>query len=198
MITDLSRGQRRFLALTLPILLLVLLFAAIAVPIWSTNRHYHDLITSMTDQLDIYKRVATHSKEYQAEYQHLVKLQQQDERYLRSATESLATAELQQTVKLVVGARNGEVLSTQVLRTMEEEGFKRVLIRVRMRSHLEDMVAIFHSLESQKPLLFIDNVTIRSRPVPRNRLPDDKALRKALRLLDIDFQLSGYMRGEQE
>jgi general secretion pathway protein M len=197
MISRLSRGQSRFLAATMLLVLVALVVGAIAIPAWSMNRHYDELISGMSDQLAIYKRVATHSGEYQAEYQRLVRLQQQDKRYLQGATESLATAELQRTVKQVVAGRKGDIISTQVVPTTEEEGFKRVAIRTRMKSTLEDMVTIFHTLESSKPYLFIDDVTIRSRPVSRRRLPAYKELDQTLRILDIDFRLSGYMRSEK-
>lgn len=197
MISGLIRGQSRFLTAALLLALLALLIGAIAIPAWSMNRHYDALISGMSDQLAIYKRVATHSDAYQAEYQQLVRLQQLDKRYLQGATESLATAELQRTVKQVVAGGKGDIISTQVMPTTEQEGFKRVAIRTRMKSTLEDMVAIFHALESGKPYLFIDDVTIRSRPVSRRRLPAYKALDQTLSILDIDFRLSGYLRGEK-
>jgi general secretion pathway protein M len=195
-ISQLTRRQSRTLAVTLLLLLVAILIAAIAVPAWTMNRHYDELISSMSSQLEIYKRVATHSDEYQAEYQRLVKFQQQDRRYLQSATESLATAELQRIVKQVAAGKSGQILSTQVMQATEEEGFKRVAIRLRMKSTLEDMISIFHALESNKPYLFVDEVNVRSRQVARRRLPANKDLEAAMSLLDIDFQLSGYLRGE--
>ena len=164
-------------------------------PAWSLNNHYDELISSMQNQLEIYRRVATHSDQYQAEYQRLVRLQAQDRRYLQSDTESLATAELQRAVKLVIAGKHGEIISTQVTQTTEEEGFKRVAIRIRMKSTLEDMVEIFHAIESQKPYLFIGDINVRSRQVSRRRMPANQELQDALSQLDIDFQLSGYMRG---
>jgi general secretion pathway protein M len=57
------------------------------------------------------------------------------------------------------------------------------------------MVKILHALETEQPYLFIENVTVRSRQVARRRLPSNKAIDEAMSQLDIDFQLSGYMRG---
>ncbi|MCU7813300.1 MAG: type II secretion system protein M [Candidatus Thiodiazotropha sp. (ex Notomyrtea botanica)] len=197
MISRLTRNQSKSFAVILLLLTLALLVTVIALPVWSMNRHYDDQISSMTNQLETYRRVAMHGDQYQSEFQRLVKSQRNDRRYLQSATESLATAELQRKVKQLIAGKQGNILSTQVLQTTEEEGFSRVVIRVRMKSTLEDMLSIFHSLESQKPYLFISDLTIRSRQVARRRLPATKELNKALRLLDIDFQLSGYMRGEK-
>ncbi len=195
MIAHLDRSRSRLLALLLFIATLLLVVASVAVPVVEINRHYDELIDGMRDQLVVYKRVARNSKQYQARFQQLLRLQRQDRRYLKSDTESLATAELQSIVKQVIAGNQGEILSTQVSRSTEEQGFKRISIRIRMKSTLEDMVKIFHALESNKPYLFVENVTVRSRQVARRRLPANKAIEEAMSQLDIDFQLSGYMRG---
>jgi general secretion pathway protein M len=197
MIANLNRRHRRLLALLLLIVALVLIVAAIALPALTMNSHYDELIRSMNDQLEVYQRVAQHGDQYQAKYQQLQRFQQQDRRYLQSNTESLATAELQRIVKQVIAGHQGEILSTQVMKMGEEQGFRRVSIRIRMKSTLEDMVQIFHALESRKPYLFLQNITVRSRQVARRRLPANEAIKKAMSQLDVDFQLSGYMRGNQ-
>ena len=195
MIAGRNRQQSRLLALLLFVVTLVMVIAAIALPALAMNRHYDELIEGMNNQLEVYRRVARHSDQYQTKYQRLQRIRQQDRRYLRSDTESLATAELQRIVKQIIAGNKGEILSTQVMRTSEEQGFKRVAIRMRMKSTLEEMVKILHALETEQPYLFIENVTVRSRQVARRRLPSNKAIDKAMSQLDIDFQLSGYMRG---
>ncbi|MEJ2453192.1 MAG: type II secretion system protein GspM [Candidatus Thiodiazotropha sp.] len=195
MIARLDGRKSRLLALLLFIVTLLLVVASVVLPVFVMNRHYDELITGMSDQLVVYQRVARNSKQYQAKFQQLMRLQRQDRRYLKSDTESLATAELQSIVKQVIAGNQGEILSTQVTRTTEEQGFKRITIRIRMKSTLEDMVKIFHTLESKKPYLFVENVNVRSRQVARRRLPTNKAIEEAMSQLDIDFQLSGYMRG---
>jgi len=197
MMGRLEPRQGRLLALLLLVVVLVLTGTAILVPALSMNRHYDELITSMNDQLAVYQRVARHGDQYQAQYQRLQRLQQQDRRYLQSDTESLATAELQRIVKQIISGNQGEILSTQVMQTAQEEGFKRVTIQIRMKSTLEDMVKIFHALETRKPYLFLEDVTVRSRQVARRRLPSNASIDEAMSQLDIDFKLSGYMRGGQ-
>lgn len=197
MISRLDRGQSRLLALLLFNLTLVLAVAAIVLPALLMNRHFDELIEAMQDQLEVYQRVARHSGQYQAKYQQLQRVRQQDRRYLQSDTESLATAELQRIVKQMIAGNQGEILSTQVMQTTEEQGFTRVSIRIRMKSRLEEMVKIFHAMESGKPYLFVEDVIIRSRQVARRRLPSNKEIGEAMAQLDIDFQLSGYMRADQ-
>ncbi len=190
--------QRRILAILLLIAVIGFLIAAIAWPAYSMNRHYDEMISSMLNQREIYQRVAGQSDQYQAEFRRLESSQTRDKRYLTGANESLATAELQRRIKQLTAGQKGDVLSTQVLQTTEEEGFSRVVIRVRMKSTLEDLVSLLYALESQTPYLFVSNLTIRSRQVARRRLPSTQELDKALQEMDVDFQLAGYMRGEDQ
>jgi general secretion pathway protein M len=194
----LNRRQSRILALLLFLMVLVLAVAAIALPALAMNRHYDQLISGMNNQLEVYQRVARHGEQYQMQYQQLQRSQRRDRRYLQSESESLATAELQRIAKQSISGNKGEILSTQVMRMTEEEGFNRVAVRIRMKSALDDMVKIFHALETRKPYLFVENVNVRSRNVKRRRKPSTKAIEDAIALLDIDFYLSGYMRGERQ
>ena len=198
MIAKSERQKSRLLALVLFFVTLALLVAAVAIPVLAANRHYDELIEGVNDQLRIYQRVARHSDQYQTAYAQLQRQQRNDRRYLKSNTESLATAELQRAVKQVISRNKGEILSAQVVRSTEEEGFKRIAVRLRMKSSLEDMIKALHTLETKKPYLFIDAITVRSRNVARRRLPSTKEIEKAIAKLDIDLQLSAYMRGEEQ
>ncbi len=195
MIGQLESRHSRLLALVLFLVVLVLLVAAVAIPVLAANRHYDELIEGMQNQSQIYQRVSRHSQQYERAYSLLQRKQRSDRRYLKSNTESLATAELQRTVKQVISKNRGEILSAQVIRSTEEEGFKRISVRIRMKSTLEDLVQTFYALETNKPYLFVDNLTIRSRNVARRRVRGNKLIENAIAQLDVDFQLSGYMRG---
>ncbi len=198
MMVELQGRQSRMLALLLLFALFVLLVACIAVPAMAMNRHYDNQIQGMLDQLQVYQRVARNRDRYERAYEQLQRKQDQDRRYLQSNTESLATAELQRSVKLVITKNKGEILSLQVIRSTEEEGFVRVTVRIRMKTNLEAMLKTFHALETSKPYLIVDDVSVRSRNMARRRIPSAKAIEEAVALLDIDFQVSGYMRGEKQ
>ena len=94
-----ANPQRRLLAVLLLLAVIFVLVAAIAIPAYSMNRHYDETISSLLNQRDIYQRVADQSEQYEAEFQRLAKSQRRDKRYLKSANESLATAELQRKIK---------------------------------------------------------------------------------------------------
>jgi len=187
----------RLLALLILSACLGALIAGIAVPAWSLNDHYDDLIAGMDKQLAVYRRISAQGDRYRSQYQRFAHLQQQDRRYLQSDTEFLATAELQREAKQVISGKGGEILSTQVLQSMQEDGFRRVAILIRMKGTLDELIEIFHDLESKKPYLFIDAVNIRGRQIARRRLPAAKDLNEVLSQLEIEFRLAGYMVGKR-
>ena len=109
-------------------------------------------------------------------------------RYLTTDNESLAAAELQRVVKRIVTAHQAEVLSTQIVPPVQEQGFTRVALRVRMRGTLESAVAVFYSIETDKLFLFLDNVSVRAlgSRYQQRMVPTRQSL-------DMDFELVGYM-----
>ncbi|MEJ2426693.1 MAG: type II secretion system protein GspM [Candidatus Thiodiazotropha sp.] len=191
----LNAKQSRVLAITLLVIVLLGLILLVGLPVWSMNRTLDERIAEQRHQIGLYQRMASQTDYYQSAYDRLSRTRQADRRYLQSETESLSEAELQRRVKQIVSAAQGEIVSAQVINISKEEGFSRVSVRIRMKSNLTQSVQIFHRLESEKPYLFIDEVTLRSRPVVRRRIPATDQIRKAESILDIDFQLVGYLKG---
>jgi general secretion pathway protein M len=194
MYNSLTPRQSKVFALSLLVLLIALILFAVLYPVWSLNQHYDEQISEYQHQIRLYQRISSQADYYQSEAKRLKRVRTSDRRYLQSETDSLAKAELQRRVKGVISSAKGEILSTQITGNEQENGFRRVTIRVRMKSTLKECVSIFHKLESEKPFLFVADITIRSRPVVRRRLPVTAEIRRALELLDIDFELVGYMK----
>ncbi|MET0090637.1 MAG: type II secretion system protein GspM [Candidatus Thiodiazotropha sp.] len=191
----LTAKQSRILAIALLLTLLLGLVILVGLPLWNMNQNLDERIAEQQHQIGLYQRMASQTDYFQSAYERLIRIRQADRRYLQSETESLAEAELQRRVKQIVSAAQGEIVSTQVINISKEEGFSRVAVRVRMKSNLQQSVQIFHRLETEKPYLFIDEITLRSRPVVRRRMPATEQIREAESMLDIDFQLLGYMKG---
>ena len=105
--------------------------------------------------------------------------------YLKGRTGALAAAELQQQIKGIVGTARGQLVSTQTLPVEESSPTSKITVRVRMRTDTDAMLKVLHSLESGKPLLFVENLTIRRYQRRRKQQGNQ---------LDVNFDLSGYMR----
>ncbi len=112
--------------------------------------------------------------------------------YLTGGTDALAAADLQSRVQTLVQSVGGQMASLQTLPSEDEQGFRRVTIRLQMRTTIGPLARILHSLETGTPLLFIDNLDIQSR-APRTR---DKEEATVDPVLTVGFDVYGYLVAE--
>jgi general secretion pathway protein M len=197
MFSSVTPRQSRALAVSILILLVVIVTLLAIYPAWSLNGEYDVQIEDIQFQIERYQRIAGQDDRYQVEFNTLKRRQQSDMRYLQSKTDLLANAELQRRIKQVVATAQGRIISSQTAQISQEEVLSKVAIRVRMKSTLENPVKIFHQIETQKPYLFIENISLRSRHLPRRRLPTNKKIENEIKQLDLEFLVIGYIkRGE--
>lgn len=197
MIDAMTTGQRQLLALIILFLLIGIAFSLTAAPLMSLNTHYLDNIDRLEQRLQILNRKVGTGDELRAKQIQLNHFLAINRHYLTSSTEALAAADLQGIIKRISKSSRAEVLSTQNLPPVKELGFTGVVVKVRMRGKLGNLVRVFHSLEADKPYLFLDNVSIRSR-AQHSRKINFKGGRNARTLdlvetLDVEFDVTGYM-----
>jgi general secretion pathway protein M len=186
MIDSLTGRQRQLLALAILSMVVVIIFALTVAPLWAVNRHYLYTIEVLDGRLEILQRTASAGSGLRSQHEQLKRSLARNRHYLTSTSEALAAADLQRIVKQIAGTKGMEVLSTQILPASEEAEFTRVALKVRMRGVLDNLVEVFHTLETGQPYLFLDNVSVRS--TSRRRHSDIAA-----QMLDVDFDLIGYM-----
>lgn len=93
-----------------------------------------------------------------------------------------------------------EVASHNPKRSTAEELYERVTISVHLRCDIDDFGEVLHALESDKPLLFVDELNIYRQPAQRRpgafprRTPTAAGGADAGYRLDIRFDLYGYLR----
>jgi general secretion pathway protein M len=108
---------------------------------------------------------------------------------LQAASEAIAGAQLQNRLKEVVGAAQGELRSTQTLPSRDDGNFRRITVRGQLSLSLAALQQVLYTLEAASPYLFLDNVAVQARADER-----DKDRAESDGLLDVRFDLSGYMR----
>ncbi len=188
-IARLPRSQRRILAALLLLLVVLLVVRVVLVPIWSTYVGNRDVIAQYQDDIARYSRLSTQLAALQAA---VGKIQQADDlaRFvLPQKSEPLAAAALQERVKSVVTRSGGALTSTQVLPTESEQGFKRIIVNVRMAVSTDALQRVLYELESGLPYFITDDIVILARTARKRRravTPVD--------VLDVRFNLNGYMR----
>ncbi|MCB1823165.1 MAG: type II secretion system protein M [Candidatus Competibacteraceae bacterium] len=158
-------------------------------------RFYQERLEQQQGRLEQLERMAT-SRE---PVQQLITRIQQDRnitaQYLPQSAPPLAAAELQQRVKAVVEAAGGTLRSTQALPPVEEENAVKVAVNATVSGDTESLQKILYDLESQTPLLFVDDLNVTARAV-RQRLPNGRLAGYTRVQLNIQFEISGYLRKE--
>ena len=189
MIERLPRAQRRILAVLLLLVCVAVVVRVLVVPIWSTYVGNRDAIAQIEDSIARYSRL---SAQVDALRSAVGELQRSDDlaRFvLAQESEPLAAAALQERVKSVVTSSAGTLTSTQVLPTKPEQGFKRIIVNVRMAVSMDALQRVLFELENGLPYLLVDDIVILSRAARKRR-----RTAQAADLLDVRFSLYGYMR----
>ncbi|MFZ1642933.1 MAG: type II secretion system protein GspM [Candidatus Contendobacter sp.] len=115
--------------------------------------------------------------------------------YLPQSVPALAAAELQQRLKAMVEAVGGTLQSIQALPPVEEAGAVKVTISAVMNGDAGGLQKVLFNLESQTPLLFVDNLEVTARAT-RPRLPNGRYASYTRTQLNVQFEVSGYLRKE--
>ena len=84
-----------------------------------------------------------------------------------------------------------QIVSRQPVRPRVQERYQRVTVNVRMRCQSEDLLKILHRLESDVPMVMVDDLNI-IKPRARRRVAGNVA--DAGQNLDIRFNMSGYLQ----
>ena len=193
MIARLPLVQRRILAVFLLLLLLAVVVRALIVPAWSAYAGNRDAIAQIEDSIARFSRM---SAQVDALLSVVTALEESDElaRYVFvQESEPLAAAALRERVKLAVTNSGGTLTSTQVLPTEVEQGFKRIIVNVRIGVSTDALQRVLYALENDLPYLLADNIVILSRGNRKRRRKAD-----AVDLLDVRLNLYGYMRDSGE
>lgn len=187
MIRALDARQQRQLAIALLGAALVALLSVTVLPVWLVNAAYQERIDTLGSRLQAYARVTERDAGLVPRFEALKRAQLSGGHYLRSETAAVAGAELQSLVKKIAGANGSQILSTQILPAVPEDGFVRVTLKLRMRGELESVLKSLHALESASVFLFIDKLSLRDsgiRARPRQVI---------VKPMDADFDLVAYM-----
>ncbi len=115
--------------------------------------------------------------------------------YLTAATASLAGAEIQNRLKDVLEDVGAEPRSVQTLQDGNDESGGRVRVRVQFTVRSESLNQVLYLLETEAPLLFVDNIDIRRKQDRRRQQRDDRVASLMTRdVLDVRMDLHGFMR----
>lgn len=161
---QLSHRQQRLLALTILAGLLAVTYGVLVVPLGGLIASYDDRLLQLTQRMDNAKRILNEGKGASEQLRRLALAERRNGYYLENNKPTLAAAELQRRVKQTVELHGGSIVSSLVLGEKVEIGLSKVVLRVNLRMDLPTLEKILHALETQPPVLVLDNVIINARP----------------------------------
>lgn len=188
-------GQRLGALVLLLLVVVGTLYLVVDHVLVARYRFYRERLEQQQGRLEQLERMAASREPIQ---QLIAKIQQDRNitaQYLPQSAPPLAAADLQQRVKAVVEAAGGTLRSTQALPPVEEGNAVKVAVNATVSGDTEILQKILYDLESQTPLLFVDNLDVSARAV-RQRLPNGRLAGYTRVQLNIQFEISGYLRKE--
>lgn len=195
MIDRLTAVQRRAVALALAALLIVLFYLVLLNPVVEKYRQYDEKIAELSYRLNQYQTLAKDRAVYQRLLDQMKRRDLAKEYYLAKRKPALASAELQERVKRVIDHYQAELISTQVVGAQRGERSPETTVRVRMRGDIGALQKVLYTLETSRPILFLDNVVIQVGPVRRRAESDGQT---GSNQLTTSFDVSGHTREEQD
>jgi general secretion pathway protein M len=182
----------RALALLLLFGAVGLAYLAVIQPLWDDAAATQQSIADMQSAIERYRRVAAELPARRATLAALRQQQATSQGFLTGPNDALVAAQIQNRLKASIEAAHGELKSTQVLPVQEEGKYRRVIIRAQAVLDLPAAQRVIYDIETASPMLFLDNVALRSRMVERRR---DRAGEDGT--LDVRFDVYGYVRGAE-
>lgn len=186
-----SNKRQCLLSAGLLLLIILLLGSAIFIPWWDKMRFYKEETMEQVVRLQKFKALNDSRKALEAQLKSVRQQSARSRLYINATTPALAAAELQKRVKQTVEAQGGKLVSTQNIAKGQSTNSNEIVIRVRMSGGVEVLTKVLHTLEGEAPLLFVENLSIRSHKRVRGR----RRNRTTQYRLDIHFDLIGYLRG---
>lgn len=187
----------RLLALAILAGLFLIGWLAAVQPLLERFGGYRETVAQAEEQLPRLRALAAMAPSLAAELKRIERDPGARTRQLTGANDALAAADLQNRLGRIATA-NGVVLrSTQILPPEEEEGFRRIAVRVALEGDTKALLKILYGLESAPTLLFADNLEVRARSGGRVRRNPADGAQAAEEILLVRFDLAGYIAGTE-
>lgn len=174
-------------------LLLILVLAVFAWVVYQMLGLYHSRYDEAIDnRLRIiagYNRVAAGRSVYESVIERSKKLDTARQ-YLKSSSPALAAAEMQEIATSALAYSQMKQNSVNIAPHRDIDGRRMITVNYVLRGTLEATQKMLYALESSTPLLFVDNLSIRSSVSSRHWRPTPNLEPE----VQVQFDLYGYSR----
>lgn len=153
----------RLAALALLLAVVVLPYLAVVAPLLAAHAGREAELAELEDKAARLAGLAAARDELARQRDELAARRAQGGLLLSGASEALAAAALQNTLKAAVARAGGELRSTQALAVSEDKGFRRIAVRALLATDAEGLRTLLHAVESARPALVVVGLEVRGR-----------------------------------
>jgi len=186
-----SKQLRCLISAAVAIALLVLVALVLVLPWWNQMSFYEDAAMAAAERMGRYQNLISGKQEMLRELQQLRAGQNKQGVFVTAPSPELAAAQLQKQAKEAVNQAGGTLVSTRNLAPDQEDMPEKIRVRVRMKGDAGALAEVLHSIESAHPLMFVENLSVKSRRTVKGRRKD----RVTTYSLDVSFDLAGFLLG---
>jgi len=188
-VIEMTKVQSRILAFALLFLVLGTALWLMIYPMVSLYLAQSDEMARKEIRIARYEELAESQETLQGELASLRRRNPAATYYVAGDTPALASAKMQQYLKQIVERNGGELISTQIIDSIRESEAASSSLKVHLRANVDAAAQIVYLLESGRPLLFIDDLSISAR-----RARGTTAGAPPVISLDLSFALTGYLQ----
>jgi general secretion pathway protein M len=190
--------KSKIMALGILGVLIVVVYWILISPLLGQFLDNYRTIDSLEHELSVYNRVSSGMKENESILNRLRAENPVADQYLSETKPTLAAATLQQLINRMVSKHGGQLVSTSIITHEQNEPLYGVSIQVHVRTEIDDLVELLYTIEHNRPIMFIDDLVIRSNIRTSVQQPRVVNRRRQLErrvnvpTLDVRFQLTAY------
>ncbi|WP_417615058.1 type II secretion system protein GspM [Oceanisphaera sp.] len=197
----LSQRQQQAAALGLLIVVLLLVISLFIIPLFGLFWQQSTVIRQLEDRLDRYQQLSSELEQIEQSLQQLRATTPDNGLYLPERRPALASAWLQQHLNQLVSHSGGQLVSIQNAQPTLDSPLQGIMLRVHLRSEIDQLVPLLHAIESRQPVLFIQDLVITANTRRSRIIRNRGSRRQSSRVrrnpsLDIRFDLVGYTQKE--
>jgi len=189
-----EQGSGKLTAILLFVIVLIMVYLLCFHWFIQRHREYSEEIAGLSEQLGRFERIALQREEYQGLLEALQNRRSDESLFLEGDDFNEAAAGMSEQLNQMIRTQTEDtcqIVSRQPVRPRVEERFQRVTVNARMRCGIEDLTKIIYALETGVPMILVEELTVIK---PRTRRSRNTQATQPVTLLDIRFNMSGYLR----
>lgn len=185
---DLPPIVSRALAVALVFALVGAVYVLVVAPLKEHYADAHASISQLQESLLHYRRAEAQLSSREDQLETIKKHTATEEGFLQGGNDTLLALQIEGRVKSLAKSTGSDIESSQVLPTRDEGNMRRIGVRSQVSTTMAGALRLFYGIESAAPILFVDNVDMRTRE--RRYFRKDK-----VHPIEIVFDVYGYRQG---